>query len=779
MEFIPLNIILIMVLIGVLVYVISSIKDLNRRMESFGSMLSRFIEEQNNPASEPEKELAAEPTLANEPPVVVPSIPVMETPPPLPVTVETQEPVAAAMPAQAPEMIEVYNEPVDDSAGEDVEEAVGELAEEPVKEKRNFEKFIGENLFGKIGIVVLIIGVGFFVKYAIDKNWINETTRTILGYLVSGALLGIGYKLHKKYRTYSSLLAGGAFGIAYVTTAVAFHYYHLFSSTVAFAILVGTTALMTALAWITDKRELAIVALVGGFIAPFIASNGEGNMTVLCTYLLILNVGMAFVALRKRWSELPLLGVVATWVILMVMWRYLVFPTKSQMIWQIVFDTAFFILFMATLTHSLCTKLQRWFSGFLCVGLIMNSFIYYLRSDQHLSDISCYFYNCELPDYSGLLALGVALCNAAVVALLWKKRQGLWRVAFHTHLSLTVAFITIAVWAQCEEATLGLMLWAIYAAILFYLWAQSRIKTLAYGSFVMMFITLVGYFCLFANNDVHMGEHIFANGLFGSTLVYSLCVLFVTVLIDRNFHNLRSSFNIVWPAASGVSYATGIILFYKAFVTEFINHMNNTMSIMMIAMFTALMLLGLWVAFHKRAAIKDYAAVYLLTLLLSVITLTVSVLVNYNLLVAWLNAAIVAATIAAVTWQYSRQQGYSSTGVVVFLNIMVTIATVLVARLLLVQCGVEDFSAGLSLSLALAGVGQMIAGMRMHRKDLRIISLVTFALVIGKLIIYDLWKMPAVGKIVTFIILGIVLLVLSFMYQRLKNVLFDNDSNSN
>ena len=113
----------------------------------------------------------------------------------------------------------------------------------------------------------------------------------------------------------------------------------------------------------------------------------------------------------------------------------------------------------------------------------------------------------------------------------------------------------------------------------------------------------------------------------------------------------------------------------------------------------------------------------------------------------------------------------------VFLNIIVTIATVLVARLLLVQCGVQDFSAGLSLSLATAGVAQMVAGMRMHRKDLRIISLVTFALVIGKLIIYDLWKMPAVGKIVTFIILGIVLLVLSFMYQRLKNVLFDNDPN--
>ena len=774
MEFFSLKIILIMVLIGVLVYVISSIKDLNRRMESFGSMLSRFIEEQNNPASEPENELTAEPTLANEPPVVVPSIPVMETPPPLPVTIATQELVAAAMPAPQPVEMDVYNEPVDDSAGEDVEEAVGELAEEPVKEKRNFEKFIGENLFGKIGIVVLIIGVGFFVKYAIDKNWINETTRTILGYLLSGALLGIGYKLHKKYRTYSSLLAGGAFGIAYVTTAVAFHYYHLFSSTTAFAILVGITALMTALAWITDKRELAIVALVGGFIAPFIASNGDGNMTVLCTYLLILNVGMAVVAFKKRWSELPLLGAVATWVILTVMWS----SETLKLIRLIAFDTAFFLLFTVSITRTLCTLPKSKFSGLLCTCLVINCFIYYLHVHVHMTDLDWNLYMHQLPNYHGLESLGIALCCGMVVALLWKKRDQ-WRTAFHSHLSLAMAFIALAMAEQFAEFSVFLNMWAIYATILFYLWTQSRIKSLAIGSFVMMCITLVGCFLFFLWNP--MGSRIFANHLFITSIIYSACALLVAVLIDRNFRDLCSGLSIDWKALCALSYATGIIVFYKAFVSEFINHMDDMKALKMTAMFTAFVLLGLWVAFHKRAKMKEYSFVYMVVMLLSVTTLVVSVLfeTHMNHWISWINAVVVIATIAAVTWQYSRQQEYSSMVFMVFLNIIVTLATVFVARLLLVQCGVEDFSAGLSLSLALAGVGQMVAGMRMHRKDLRVISLVTFALVIGKLIIYDLWKMPAVGKIVTFIILGIVLLVLSFMYQRLKNVLFDNDSNSN
>src|SRR5690606_1281178 len=46
--------------------------------------------------------------------------------------------------------------------------------------KRNnpdLEKFIGENLINKIGIVILVLGISFFVKYAIDKDWINEPAR--------------------------------------------------------------------------------------------------------------------------------------------------------------------------------------------------------------------------------------------------------------------------------------------------------------------------------------------------------------------------------------------------------------------------------------------------------------------------------------------------------------------------------------------------------------------------------------------------------------------------
>ncbi|RYY16697.1 MAG: DUF2339 domain-containing protein, partial [Chitinophagaceae bacterium] len=57
-----------------------------------------------------------------------------------------------------------------------------------LKNNPDLEKFIGENLINKIGIAILVLGIAFFVKYAIDQEWINETGRVCIG-LGAGALL--------------------------------------------------------------------------------------------------------------------------------------------------------------------------------------------------------------------------------------------------------------------------------------------------------------------------------------------------------------------------------------------------------------------------------------------------------------------------------------------------------------------------------------------------------------------------------------------------------------
>ncbi|HHB52779.1 MAG TPA: DUF2339 domain-containing protein, partial [Saprospiraceae bacterium] len=71
---------------------------------------------------------------------------------------------------------------------------------------KNIEKYIGENLINKIGIIITVIGVGIGTKYAINHQLISPLTRIILGYLLGIGLLGFAYKLKKKYHAYSAVL---------------------------------------------------------------------------------------------------------------------------------------------------------------------------------------------------------------------------------------------------------------------------------------------------------------------------------------------------------------------------------------------------------------------------------------------------------------------------------------------------------------------------------------------------------------------------------------------
>src|SRR5690606_14486268 len=69
----------------------------------------------------------------------------------------------------------------------------------------------------------------------------------------------------------------------------------------------------------------------------------------------------------------------------------------------------------------------------------------------------------------------------------------------------------------------------------------------------------------------------------------------------------------------------------------------------------------------------------------------------------------------------------------------------------------------------------MYLGMVKKIKEYRVISLSLFLLTLVKLFLYDIRNVPEGGKIAAFIFLGILLLVVSFMYQRLKKIVFDDE----
>lgn len=653
-------------------------------------------------------------------------------------------------------------------------EAPLEIPSVSKRKQVNYEKFIGENLFGKIGILVFVIGVGFFVKYAIDKDWINETLRTVLGFLTGSALLVVAERLQKKYRTFSSLLAGGAFAVFYLTVAIAFHFYHLFPQTVAFTILIAITLFMSILSILYDRRELAIISLVGGFLAPFLVSTGNGNYLVLFTYMSILNLGMFGLSIYMKWGELPVIAFVFTYVV-MGIFLLTGFTTGSTHIsvHLFIFATLFYFIFLLPILSILRIEAVKKNRGLLLV-IITNNFIYLLLGILFLR-------NMGLPFKSeGLLSLLIAIINLVLVIWLRMSKKD-YKFLIYAMLGLVLTFVSITIPIQLDGNYITLF-WAAEMVLLLWLYVKSKIGVYERATQVLMGLTLVSYLMDIYNvlMTSSSSETIFLNSSFATSLFVGLATGAFALLMGRYRSLFTEARYLRYTPWNSIMLLAAAILYYT-FMAEFALHLAGaTRSGMMLA-FTSAAIFILSYAFKKRFPIKQYTIPYLTAMGMNVLIYAINIWgdqwVYTSLtpaLLRWFAAAFVIANLYYVARQYYTLIGLK-TPFTVYLNVLALFLWLTMARSFLLQAGVEDFDAGFSVSLSIAGFIQMALGMRLHQKVLRIISLSTFGIVLLKLVLKDLWAMPTIGKIIVFIILGLILLILSFLYQKLKDVLFKND----
>ena len=655
-------------------------------------------------------------------------------------------------------------------------EAPLEIPSVSKRKQVNYEKFIGENLFGKIGILVFVIGVGFFVKYAIDKDWINETLRTVLGFLTGSALLVVAERLQKKYRTFSSLLAGGAFAVFYLTVAIAFHFYHLFPQTVAFIILIATTLFMSILSILYDRRELAIISLVGGFLAPFLVSTGNGNYLVLFTYMSILNLGMFGLSIYMKWGELPVIAFVFTYVV-MGIFLLTGFTTGSTHIsvHLFIFATLFYFIFLLPILSILRIEAVKKNRGLLLV-IITNNFIYLLLGILFLR-------NMGLPFKSeGLLSLLIAIINLVLVIWLRMSKKD-YKFLIYAMLGLVLTFVSITIPIQLDGNYITLF-WAAEMVLLLWLYVKSKIGVYERATQVLMGLTLVSYLMDIYNvlMTSSSSETIFLNSSFATSLFVGLATGAFALLMGRYRSLFTEARYLRYTPWNSIMLLAAAAILYYTFMAEFALHLAGaTRSGMMLAFTSAAIFILSYTFTLERFPIKQYTIPYLTAMGMNVLIYVINIWgdqwVYTSLtpaLLRWFAAAFVIANLYYVARQYYTLIGLK-TPFTVYLNVLALFLWLTMARSFLLQAGVEDFDAGFSVSLSIAGFIQMALGMRLHQKVLRIISLSTFGIVLLKLILKDLWAMPTIGKIIVFIILGLILLILSFLYQKLKDVLFKND----
>lgn len=390
-----------------------------------------------------------------------PEAPPAEPPPPVPIT--------PPPPIFAPEPIPRIEAPVEEPV---VVEPKAPWLRLP--EAKDLESVIGGNWFNRIGILAIILAVGFFLKYAFENQWIGPAGRIMIGIAIGiGFLLG-GERLRGKgYRHYAHGLSGGGIAILYLAIFAAFGRYHLIGQLPAFAFMSLITTAAVLLAARYDALAIAILGLIGGFLTPIMLSTGRDNQTGLFSYIIVLDLGVLALAWFKQWRILNYLAFIAT-VLMSAGWLDEWYAPEK--LWKtIFFFTILFVIFaLLAVLHNVIYRRRVRIPD---VALIMlNAGIYFATAYRLLE-----------ADNHGILGVFAILVSAFYLGLgylTWQRdREDKYLVL--TFIGLASLFLTLAIPIQFDQHWTT-MAWAVEGAILVWI-AQRTGSRLTYGAALAVF----------------------------------------------------------------------------------------------------------------------------------------------------------------------------------------------------------------------------------------------------------------------------------------------------
>jgi uncharacterized membrane protein len=752
------------------------VKDLKKEEQAKPVIPKEVVQEPVKPVADkmiiPENE---KPVVVIERPVIKPEIIV----PP----VEQQQPVQEKIPIEGP----------------------GKPASEKFSpawaKKADWEKFIGENLANKIGIAVLVLGISFFVKFAIDQDWINEVGRVIIGLACGGILISLAHYTRNTYRSFSSVLVGGGLSVFYFTIAFAFHQYHLLGQTAAFIIMVVITVFAVALSLLYNRIELAILATIGGFITPFLVSTGQNNYIALFSYLGILNAGMLVLSWFKRWKAVNIIALFFTtiiyggWLFSQAINDSESFPYRQALF----FATLFYLLFVAmNIINNL--KLRIKFGAFDFIRLLGINFLYYSAGIIILQ----YWHDGE---YKGLFTAGLGVINLALAWVFYKQKQA-DRNFIYLLIGLTLTFISLAAPVQLKGNHITLF-WSAEAVVLFWLYQRSRITLLKIASLLIvlaMFISLLmDWLDLYSSiQDI---VTILANKGFITTLVSGSALLIFYNMMRKEadtlyIPGLENRFVRIILLNSGtlLLYAAGAWELYYQFLTRLPGTAIYALYLQLYSIAFIVLILGIFKNSASFTPLKLTLTITGMVLYIfnlgTIYTTSLEMLTTGNsrihFIAHWIAAALLTWLLYDLIAYFRKQNEKVRSYQVPF--------TWIAAACLILLLSVEMhhiimwmnyrnngewvywenlyYKAGLSILWGLCSFSMMWLGMKHKFKTLRIISLTLFTVTIIKLFFFDIKNIPPGGKIAAFILLGVLLLIVSFMYQRLKKMIIDDKEKS-
>jgi uncharacterized membrane protein len=385
--------------------------------------------------------------------------------------------------------------------------------------------FTGGNTLVRVGVIVLFFGVAFLLRYMAEHTHLPIEVR-LSGVTLAGiALLVFGWRLRTTRAGYALAVQGGAVGILYLTVFAALRLYAVLPAAVAFPILALIALLSATLAVVQDSMAFATLAVIGGFLAPILASTGQGSHVALFSYYAVLNAGILGMAWFKAWRALNITGFLFTFAIATAWGVFKYRPedfstTEPFLVLFFVFYLGISILF--TLRQP--PKLASYIDGTLVFGTPI--VVFALQSAMLHERVMSLAYS----------AVAMGALYVSIAWLLKRRHNESYTLLIEAFIALGIVFLTLAaplaLGARWNAAT-----WALEGAGLVWVGCrQSRVLPRVMGS---MLIAAAG--CVVATQfDAVLGRANLPLGAYLAVLLLSAAAIFSACTLNAARDRLRT-----------------------------------------------------------------------------------------------------------------------------------------------------------------------------------------------------------------------------------------------
>jgi uncharacterized membrane protein len=179
------------------------------------------------------------------------------------------------------------------------------LPETVQKQATDWEHLIARVWLPRVFMFVLLIGLIWGFKAAVDGGWITEPMRCLLGLLAGGAFIYLGRRQYQQQRPLlSQVLFGGSIGIFMLTTFAAHYLYDFINVPTTFLFNLLWTLLGLWFSHQYKSQALGVLASIAGILTPFLVDSSNPSTGFFVAYEVLLYTSFMIFALKQRFAAL-------------------------------------------------------------------------------------------------------------------------------------------------------------------------------------------------------------------------------------------------------------------------------------------------------------------------------------------------------------------------------------------------------------------------------------------------------------------------------------------